>query len=140
MFTTLFWKKAWTWLKHYWYFPVIILLLIFGTVAGRSSRRKLFGLLEKQKENYEKEIQVVKEAAKEVSESKTKVAEEFVEEIKLIEEEHEVKIEDLEKEAIVRTLKFFSNNRRASAKSLGMSERTLYRKINQYGLERKIKS
>tara|TARA_A100001037_G_scaffold514_1_gene465 strand:- start:93 stop:1289 length:1197 start_codon:yes stop_codon:yes gene_type:complete len=49
-------------------------------------------------------------------------------------------IEDLEKEAIVRTLKFFSNNRRASAKSLGMSERTLYRKINQYGLERKIKS
>ena len=49
-------------------------------------------------------------------------------------------IEDLEEEAIVRTLKFFSNNRRASAKSLGMSERTLYRKINQYGLERKIKS
>ena len=49
-------------------------------------------------------------------------------------------IEDLEKEAIIRTLNFFSNNRRASAKSLGMSERTLYRKINQYGLERKIKS
>ena len=49
-------------------------------------------------------------------------------------------IEDLEKEAIIRTLKFFKNNRRASAKSLGMSERTLYRKINFYGLERKIKS
>ena len=49
-------------------------------------------------------------------------------------------IEDLEKEAIERTLKFFNNNRRASAKSLGMSERTLYRKIDQYGLERKIKS
>ena len=49
-------------------------------------------------------------------------------------------IEDLEKEAIIRTLKFFNNNRRASAKSLGMSERTLYRKINFYGLERKIKS
>ena len=49
-------------------------------------------------------------------------------------------IEDLEKEAIIRTLKFFKNNRRASAKSLGMSERTLYRKINFYGLERKIKN
>ena len=46
----------------------------------------------------------------------------------------------LKKEAIIRTLKFFSNNRRASAKSLGMSERTLYRKINQYGLEKKIKN
>ncbi len=49
-------------------------------------------------------------------------------------------IEDLEREAIERTLKFFNNNRRASAKSLGMSERTLYRKIDQYGLERKIKN
>ena len=49
-------------------------------------------------------------------------------------------IEDLEKEAIIRILKFFKNNRRASAKSLGMSERTLYRKINFYGLERKIKN
>ena len=49
-------------------------------------------------------------------------------------------VEDLEKEAIERTLKFFNNNRRASAKSLGMRERTLYRKIDQYGLERKIKN
>ena len=49
-------------------------------------------------------------------------------------------VEDLEKEAIERTLKFFNNNRRASAKSLGMSERTLYRKIDHYGLERKIKN
>jgi DNA-binding NtrC family response regulator len=46
---------------------------------------------------------------------------------------------DLEREVIERTLKFFNNNRRASAKSLNMSERTLYRKIDQYGLERKIK-
>ena len=48
-------------------------------------------------------------------------------------------LEDLEKEAIKRTLKFFNKNRRVAARSLGMSERTLYRKINDYGLERKIK-
>jgi len=52
----------------------------------------------------------------------------------------DMSLEDLEREAIERTLKFFNNNRRASAKSLGMSERTLYRKIDQYGLERKIKN
>ena len=46
---------------------------------------------------------------------------------------------DLEKEMIIRTLKHFNNNRRASAKSLDMSERTLYRKINDYGIEKKIK-
>ena len=48
-------------------------------------------------------------------------------------------IKELEKEAIVRTLKFFNNNRRKTARSLGLSERTLYRKIDEYGLEPKIK-
>ena len=48
------------------------------------------------------------------------------------------KTTDLEKEMILRTLEYFNNNRRASAKSLGMSERTLYRKINDYGIEKKI--
>ena len=43
-------------------------------------------------------------------------------------------IKDLEEEAIKRTLKFFNNNRRKTAKSLGMSERTLYRKIEEFGL------
>ncbi len=48
-------------------------------------------------------------------------------------------IKDLEKEAVIRTLKFFNNNRRKTARSLGMSERTLYRKIEEFGLEPKIK-
>ena len=49
-------------------------------------------------------------------------------------------IKDLEQEAIKRTLKFFNNNRRKTARSLGMSERTLYRKIEEFGIEPKIKS
>lgn len=52
----------------------------------------------------------------------------------------DITINELEKEAIERTLRYFNNNRRATAKSLDMSERTLYRKINDYGLEKKIKS
>jgi len=51
----------------------------------------------------------------------------------------DMNLEELEKEAISRTLQHFNNNRRAAAKSLGMSERTLYRKIDQYDLGRKIK-
>lgn len=49
-------------------------------------------------------------------------------------------IKDLEKEAVKRTLKYFNNNRRKTARSLGMSERTLYRKIEEFGVEPKIKS
>jgi len=51
----------------------------------------------------------------------------------------EISIKDLEEEAITRTLRFFNNNRRKTARSLGMSERTLYRKIEEFGLEPKIK-
>ena len=51
----------------------------------------------------------------------------------------EIIMKDLEKEAIIRTLRFFKNNRRKTARSLGVSERTLYRKIEDYNLEPKIK-
>jgi DNA-binding NtrC family response regulator len=51
----------------------------------------------------------------------------------------DMNLEELEKEAISRTLQHFNNNRRTAAKSLGMSERTLYRKIDQFDLGRKIK-
>ena len=52
----------------------------------------------------------------------------------------EMSLDDLEREAIIRTLNYFNNNRRKAAKSLGMSERTLYRKIDDYGLAKKNKS
>mgnify|MGYP003971048467 CR=1 FL=1 len=51
----------------------------------------------------------------------------------------DMNLKNLEKEALERTLKYFNNSRRATARSLGMSERTLYRKIEEYGLEPKIK-
>ena len=51
----------------------------------------------------------------------------------------DISIKNLEEEVISRTLRFFNNNRRKTARSLEMSERTLYRKIEEFGLEPKIK-
>ena len=51
----------------------------------------------------------------------------------------DMKISELEEEAIRRSLRFFNHNRRKTAKSLGMSERTLYRKIEEFRIEPKIK-
>ena len=45
----------------------------------------------------------------------------------------------LEEEAIKRSLRYFNNNRRKTAKKLGMSDRTLYRKIEEYNIEPKFK-
>jgi DNA-binding NtrC family response regulator len=43
-------------------------------------------------------------------------------------------LEQLEKEAIVKTLEMVHGNREQAAKLLGIGERTLYRKIKEYGL------
>ena len=48
----------------------------------------------------------------------------------------EVTMEDLEREYIQQTLAKFNHNRRRTAEALGIAERTLYRKIQAYGLEK----
>ena len=98
MFTAIFWKKVWAWIKHYWYWPVILVLLAFSLMSGRSSRKKLFDILDKQKESYEKEIQIIKETTEEADKKKTEIFTEHIKEIKKIEEEHDIKVEELEKD------------------------------------------
>jgi transcriptional regulator with PAS, ATPase and Fis domain len=50
-------------------------------------------------------------------------------------EEDSLSIEKKEKELIMRALQKNNNKRKYAAKDLGISERTLYRKIKQYDLE-----
>ena len=45
-----------------------------------------------------------------------------------------ISIEQAEKELIRNTLKLVNDNREQAAKILGIGERTLYRKIKEYGL------
>ncbi len=46
-------------------------------------------------------------------------------------------LEETEKFLIQKALEIFSGNRRKASETLGISERTLYRKLDQYGLEKK---
>ncbi len=50
-------------------------------------------------------------------------------------EEDSFSLEKQEKEMIIKALKKNNNKRKYAARDLGISERTLYRKIRQYGLE-----
>jgi transcriptional regulator of acetoin/glycerol metabolism len=44
-------------------------------------------------------------------------------------------LEDVERDAIARMLHLYDGHRNHTAKALGISERSLYRKIKEYGLE-----
>jgi|YelNatPaOPRAMG01_1025707.scaffolds.fasta_scaffold00014_40 DNA-binding NtrC family response regulator len=48
--------------------------------------------------------------------------------------ERDISLEEMERELIARTLERYGGNRRRAAKALKISERTLYRKIKEYGL------
>ncbi len=50
-------------------------------------------------------------------------------------EEEELSLEKIEKELIIKALRKNNNKRKYAAQDLGISERTLYRKIKQYELE-----
>jgi transcriptional regulator with PAS, ATPase and Fis domain len=51
-------------------------------------------------------------------------------------EEESLSIEDREKELIIKALEKYKGRRKNAAKDLGISERTLYRKIKEYRLEK----
>ena len=57
----------------------------------------------------------------------------FINHIELIEET--LNISEKEKELIVKALKKHRNRRRDASAELGISERTLYRKIKEYDIE-----
>ena len=52
----------------------------------------------------------------------------------------EITMSELEQEMIERALEKFRGNRRKTAGALDISERTLYRKINDYGIQKKFKA
>jgi DNA-binding NtrC family response regulator len=59
---------------------------------------------------------------------------ELKKESKSVEVKPQVSLEEMEKELIDKTLKMVGGNRKKAAKILGIGERTLYRKIDQYGM------
>ena len=59
----------------------------------------------------------------------------IVEDVQHTTEDDSLSIEKKERELIVRALRKNNNRRKHAAVDLGISERTLYRKIKEYGLE-----
>ena len=55
--------------------------------------------------------------------------------IEEITEDGSLNLEDMEKRNIIRALQQSHNRRKIAAQMLGISERTLYRKIKDYGIE-----
>tara|TARA_R110001583_G_scaffold63394_5_gene185714 strand:- start:3108 stop:3515 length:408 start_codon:yes stop_codon:yes gene_type:complete len=93
-----FLKKAWVWLKHYWYFPVMLLIGIVAWCAGRRDASGILKMFAKSKESYQKEIGVLKETHDTEIKKRDDLLKKHNESLKKLEEEYKIKLSDLDDE------------------------------------------
>lgn len=85
----IFLKKAWVWIKSYWYVPVIILAAIVGFVVTRKVPLSLMQIISKRRELHQKEVEAIDEIHEEEIKEREKSLETYHKTIKEIEEKYE---------------------------------------------------
>jgi len=100
---------------------------IYSEDEDREAQIAAFAEEEEVPEAHDVEVLNIPENAPEETEDKYHFAEE-------IEEEESLSLQDKELELIKKSLDKYGGKRKDAAKELGISERTLYRKIKQYNL------
>tara|TARA_R100001594_G_scaffold127336_1_gene164985 strand:+ start:313 stop:696 length:384 start_codon:yes stop_codon:yes gene_type:complete len=108
----LFWKKAWTWIKHHWYIPVILILVLACILTGKGIKNKYFDIMMQSRENYKKEIEIIKKNNAEEKKKTLDAIQRHQENVAKIEEEFDVKMEELpkkEKKEVEEIVKRFDN-------------------------------
>tara|TARA_Y100000310_G_C20278233_1_gene621318 strand:- start:102 stop:509 length:408 start_codon:yes stop_codon:yes gene_type:complete len=98
MFTALFWKKVWVWVKHHWYVPVIIILLFGFSLTKSNIKSKLYKLLTDQKDLYEKEKDLIEKTSKEKELEKDLARKRHEELVRRLEEEYNIELEKLKRD------------------------------------------
>ena len=93
-----FLKKTWIWLKNYWYWPLIVLMIIIFSMSKSSLKAKMWELMAKQKESYKKEIDLINKKQEDLSSKKTEIIVEHEKKLDELEKQHEEKREEIKKE------------------------------------------
>ena len=98
MLTAIFWKKAWAWLKNYWYIPAVLVYTLVLWFVFRKKNDKIIQMFEISKENYKKEIDIINSAHSSEMAQKEEIIKDYQDALKKLQEEHNIKIENLSKE------------------------------------------
>jgi hypothetical protein len=91
----LFLKKAWVWLRHYWYIPALVIYTLVLWAFFRRSNNNLLKVLSITKDSYEKEIQVIKSTHEKELQKREEIVFLYQETLKKLETEFSIKTKDL---------------------------------------------
>jgi len=104
---------VWVWIKHYWYIPALLIYTFVLWVIFRKKNNNLVKLFDITKESYEKQIQDLNKAHEEEIEKRNELIVAYQNTLKSIEEEHNIKLNDLDnkkKKEVEELTKNFESN------------------------------
>ena len=128
MATKLFLKKAWAWLKRYWFAPfIVVYTLVLWFVFDK--KNAAYEILKVRNENYEKEISILNESHRKEIEKRDKILQEYtsiVDEIEKKYREDSRTLTDKKKKEIKKIVESNINNPEEIAKRISEEYGFLY--------------
>lgn len=88
-------RKFFSWIKAYWYIPVIIIAIIAGFVLFQKVPKSLIDILAKRREIHQKEVNAINKIHAEEIEKRERALEIYYKTIKEIEEKYDENIANL---------------------------------------------
>jgi hypothetical protein len=109
----LFLKKAWTWLKNYWYAPVVFVWTIVVWVFSRRNGEAALEVLASSKKSYEAQIDVLKKTHADEVGKRDKALEQYEDIVRTMEFEYARRSEEIsrdKKKKVKEYIKEFDND------------------------------
>jgi len=92
-----FGKKAWAFLKNYWYIPVILIGIVIAWVLISKRLSKLYNIIAGQTESYRNEIDAINKVHNEEMKKKQEILNAYHETIAKLEREYKIAVDELNK-------------------------------------------
>ncbi len=114
-------SKVWIFTKNYWYIPFVLIVFSTAAIMFRSNNEKMIQMLKNSIQNYEKEINILKESHKKEMEMRDELLDQYNDIIGELEKQYQDKQEELDdkkKEEVKELVKKYENDNETLAKEL----------------------
>ena len=92
-------KKTWSFLKNYWYVPVVAIISVLGYLLAKKDKLPINEILKASKKTHEIEKAAIEQAAKQKVSAKQKVQEEYENAVRAISHVHRIQNKQLEEKS-----------------------------------------
>jgi len=87
--------KVWLFVKHYWYIPLVLILLLCAFVVYRSKISALVSVITSAQEEHKKSLEKIKVAAEQKINKERKASDKHIEEMTSLQIDKQKKIEEV---------------------------------------------